>query len=192
MVFRQGFKTVQIQGVEFAKLGQPGKMGHYPIHFHMAREVPPNTFIKDSTINESMTRWIVLHSTQGVLLQRNIGYKSIGHGFYLESGTETDNKFYSNLGIFARAAVDNPQNPRKLPGILAYTGEFFKPFQERVRPSSRRFPPMHSRGERTTSIPRCSGSPTAGTTSSAIWRPARGPAGPPIGSSRPGIATCPT
>ena len=127
VVFRQGFKTVQIQGVEFAKLGQPGKMGHYPIHFHMARQVPPDTFIKDSTINESMTRWIVLHSTQGVLLQRNIGYKSIGHGFYLESGTETDNKFYSNLGIFARAAVDNPQNPRKLPGILAYTGEFFKP-----------------------------------------------------------------
>jgi len=127
VVFRQGFKAVQIQGVEFAKLGQPGKMGHYPIHFHMAREVPPNTFIKDSTINESMTRWIVLHSTQGVLLQRNIGYKSIGHGFYLESGTETDNKFYSNLGIFARAAVDNPQNPRKLPGILGYTGEFFKP-----------------------------------------------------------------
>ena len=127
VVFRQGFKAVQIQGVEFAKLGQPGKMGHYPVHFHMARQVPPDTFIKDSTINESMTRWIVLHSTQGVLLQRNIGYKSIGHGFYLESGTETDNKFYSNLGIFARAAVDNPQNPRKLPGILAYTGEFFKP-----------------------------------------------------------------
>jgi len=126
VVFRQGFKKVQIQGVEFAKLGQPGKLGHYPLHFHMARQVAPDTFIKDSTINESMTRWIVLHSTQGVLMQRNIGYKSIGHGFYLESGTETDNKFYSNLGIFARASVDNPQNPRKLPGILGYTGEFFK------------------------------------------------------------------
>ena len=102
-------------------MGQGGKMGHYPIHFHMARHVPADTFIKDSSINESMTRWIVLHSTQGVLLQRNIGYKSIGHGFYLESGTETDNKFYSNLGIFARAAVDNPQNPRKVPGILGYS-----------------------------------------------------------------------
>ena len=193
MVFRQGFKTVQIQGVEFAKLGQPGKMGHYPIHFHMARQVPPDTFIKDSTINESMTRWIVLHSTQGVLLQRNIGYKSIGHGFYLESGTETDNKFYSNLGIFARAAVDNPQNPRKLPGILAYTGtSSSNPPWTMASPSLRRFPPMHFRGERTTSIPRCSGSPTAGTTSSAIWRPARGPAALPIGSSRPGTATCPT
>ena len=129
-VFRQGFKQIQIQGVEFANMGQGGKMGHYPIHFHMARQVPTNTFVKDSSINESMTRWIVLHSTQGVLLQRNVGYKSIGHGFFLENGTETDNKFYSNLGIFARAAIDNAQNPRKVPGILAAAG--------RLRTDSRR------------------------------------------------------
>jgi G8 domain len=43
VVFRQGFKEVQIQGVEFAKMGQPGKMGHYPLHFHMARQVPTTT-----------------------------------------------------------------------------------------------------------------------------------------------------
>ena len=64
-------------------------------------------------------------------LARNVGYKSIGHGFYLEDGTETDNKFHSNIGIFARAAiatvdagdhfkvVANPQNPRMVPGILS-------------------------------------------------------------------------
>ena len=100
-------------------LGQGGKLGHYPVHFHMARQVPTGTFIKDSVINESMTRWITVHSTQGVLLQRNIGWKSIGHGFFLENATETDNKFYSNLGIFARAAVANPQNPRMVPGIFS-------------------------------------------------------------------------
>jgi cell migration-inducing and hyaluronan-binding protein len=119
VVFRQGFKEVHVQGVEFKNLGQGGKLGHYPVHFHMARQVPAGTFIKDSSIYKSMTRWIVLHSTQGVLLQRNVGYKSIGHGFYLEDGTETDNQFYSNLGVFAQAAIDNAQNPRKVPGILA-------------------------------------------------------------------------
>ncbi|NJN46083.1 MAG: hypothetical protein HC808_05930 [Candidatus Competibacteraceae bacterium] len=50
-----------------------------------------------------------------------MGYKSIGHGFYLEDGSEINNKLYSNIGIFARAAVDNPHNPRKVPGILAWT-----------------------------------------------------------------------
>ena len=58
-------------------------------------------------------------------MSRNVGYKSIGHGFYLEDAVETDNKFYSNLGVFARAAVMNmdgtpaADNPRKVPGILA-------------------------------------------------------------------------
>jgi hypothetical protein len=66
-----------------------------------------------------MTRWITVHATQGVTLDRNVGYLSIGHGFYLEDAVETDNKFYSNLGIFARAAVENDQNPRRVPGILA-------------------------------------------------------------------------
>ena len=161
-------------------------MGHYPLHFHEARYVPTDTFVKDSSINESMTRWIVLHSTQGVLLQRNIGYKSIGSGFFLENGTEVDNKFYSNLGIFARAAVNNPQNPRKIPGILG---------RPTTSPTATALPAAESTlslSRPTSSIPRCSGSAMAGTTSSAIWRRAPGPAAPPIGSSRPRTTTCPT
>jgi hypothetical protein len=119
-IFRQGFRRVQVQGVELDNLGQGGKIGHYPIHFHKTRLAPRNTFVKDSSANGSMTRWFVIHSTQGVTLQRNVGYKSIGHGYYLEDGTETDNNFYSDIGILARAAiVDDTTNPREVPGILA-------------------------------------------------------------------------
>ncbi len=129
-IVRQGFKSYQVQGVEFFQMGQGGEIMHYPIHFHMARKTPqpstltdPNTgtYVKDSSIHDSMTRWITLHATQGVTLARNVGYLSIGHGFYLEDGTETDNQLYSNLGVFARAALDNAQNPRQVPGILAAT-----------------------------------------------------------------------
>ncbi|MEQ8501720.1 MAG: hypothetical protein RIB84_20130 [Sneathiellaceae bacterium] len=119
-IFRQGFEKLQIQGVEFRWMGQGGRLGHYPVHFHMARKVPDDTFVKDSAINESMTRWIVLHATQNVLMQRNVGYKSIGHGFYLEDATETDNRLFSNLGVYARAAVEGPDNPRSVPGILSH------------------------------------------------------------------------
>ncbi|HEX7288012.1 MAG TPA: G8 domain-containing protein [Candidatus Angelobacter sp.] len=125
-VFRQGFESVQIRGVEFFQLGEGGRIMHYPIHFHMTRKTPqspqppgPATFIEDSSIWDSMTRWIALHASQGVTLARNVGYKSIGHGYYLEDATETDNRLYSNLGVFARAAVINPQNKRQVPGILA-------------------------------------------------------------------------
>ena len=85
----------------------------------MVRKTPDDTFVKDCSIHDSMTRWITLHATQGVLLARNVGYMSIGHGYYIEDGTETDNKLYSNIGILARAAIKNAQNPREVPGILA-------------------------------------------------------------------------
>ena len=126
-IFRQGFGEVQIRGVEFYQMGQGGRIMHYPVHFHMARRTPqparasdpPLTFIEDSSVWDSMTRWMVLHATHGVTLARNVGYLSIGHGYYLEDATEINNKLYSNLGVFARAAVKNPQNPRQVPGILA-------------------------------------------------------------------------
>jgi len=126
-VFRQGFAEVQVRGVEFYQMGQGGRIMHYPVHFHMARRTPqptsptdpPLTIVEDSSVWDSMTRWMVLHASQGVTLARNVGYESIGHGYYLEDATEINNQLYSNLGVFARAAVINPQNPRQVPGILA-------------------------------------------------------------------------
>jgi hypothetical protein len=122
-VVRQGLLSYQIQGVEFYQLGQGGLKGHYPVHFHMLRQAPPGVYVKDSSIWDSMTRWITVHATQGVFLARNVGYKSIGHGFYLEDGTEADNELHTNLGVFARAAVLNDDNKRQVPGILARPGD---------------------------------------------------------------------
>jgi hypothetical protein len=126
-VVRQGFLSYQIQGVEFYQMGQGGAKLHYPVHFHMARKTPANTYVKDSSVWDSMTRWITIHATQNVTLARNVGYKSIGHGFYLEDGTEADNVLNTNLGVFARAAVVNAQNDRKVPGILAERGDYGAP-----------------------------------------------------------------
>src|SRR5262249_12657596 len=118
-IARQGFAAYQVQGVEFYQLGQGGRIAHYPVHFHMARETPPNTFIQDCSVHDSMTRWYTVHGTHGLLLARNVGYLSIGHGYYIEDGTEIQNRFFSNIGIFARSSVDNAQNPRQVPGILS-------------------------------------------------------------------------
>jgi hypothetical protein len=126
-IVRQGFLSYQVQGVEFYQLGQGGAIMHYPVHFHMARQTlavgatQPTTFVKDSSVWDSMTRWIVIHATQGVRLARNVGFESIGHGYYLEDGTETGNQLYANLGVLARAAVANSQNLRQVPGILTAT-----------------------------------------------------------------------
>jgi hypothetical protein len=129
MIVRQGFQSYQVQGVEFYLLGQGGAKGRYPVHFHMDRRIPQQTdptlgplnFLKDSSIHESMTRFVTLHATQGMYLARNVGFRSIGHGFYFEDATEINNKLYGNIGIMARAAIQNGQNPRMVPGILADT-----------------------------------------------------------------------
>ncbi len=128
-IIRQGFEKYQVQGVEFYQLGQGGQIGRYPVHFHMDRRTPqatdpaqgPLNFLKDCSIHDSMTRWVTIHATQDMYLARNVGYLSIGHGFYFEDATEVNNKLYSNIGIMARAAIKNDQNPRKVPGILADT-----------------------------------------------------------------------
>ena len=131
-IARQGMASFQVQGVEFYQLGQGGVKGRYPVHFHMLRKVPqpvpttkdptpePLNYLKDCSIWDSMTRWVTLHSTEGMYLARNVGFESIGHGYYLEDATEVNNKLYSNIGISARAAIyDTVENPRQVPGILA-------------------------------------------------------------------------
>lgn len=127
-IVRQGAASYRVQGVEFYLLGQGGQKGRYPVHFHMLRtilqsddpKVGPLNFLKDCSIHDSMTRWVTVHATTGMYIARNVGEKSIGHGFFLEDATETNNKFYSNIGIFARAAInDKTHNPHQAPGILA-------------------------------------------------------------------------
>ncbi len=59
---------------------------------------------------------------RGITLARNVGYKSIGHGYYLEDATEINNRLYSNVGISVRGALaDEATNPRMVPGILDVT-----------------------------------------------------------------------
>ena len=120
-IVRQGFKQYQVQGVEFYQLGQGGRMAHSPVNFHLTRQAPTGTYVRDCSVNESMTRWYELRGAQNVSLERNVGWKSIGHGYLLADGTEVNNTLRANLGILALAAVDNPQNSRKVPGVMAMT-----------------------------------------------------------------------
>jgi len=123
-IVRQGVKQYQLQGVELYQLGQGGRMAHSPVNFHMVRQAPLETFVADCSVWDSMTRWYEIRGTQGVMLNRNVGYKSIGHGYFLAEGTETLNLLQGNIGIYARPAIDYPDNPRKVPGVIAKTTDY--------------------------------------------------------------------
>ena len=103
---RQGFRQYQVQGVEFYQLGQGRRIAHSPVNFFLGLMTPDDTFVKDCSVWESMTRWYELRGTRNVTLERNVGYKSIGHGYFLADGTETENTLRANIGIYARPAID--------------------------------------------------------------------------------------
>ena len=127
MIVRQGFGRFQLQGVELYQMGQGGRMGHYPVHFHLAKDTSyTNAFIADSSVWDSNTRFVAIHATHGINVARNVGYLSVGHGFFLEDGSEIGNSFCYNLGVSARAtfheffAAQDPASPsrRYVPPIL--------------------------------------------------------------------------
>ncbi|HSP99710.1 MAG TPA: hypothetical protein VL049_21015 [Candidatus Dormibacteraeota bacterium] len=108
VMVRQGFREAQIQGVEFKQLGQGGRIGHYPVHFHLAKSTAytgKKAFVKDSAVWDSMTRFMVIHGSHDVTLSRNVGFASVGHGYYLEDASEIDNRLCYNIGFSARGAL---------------------------------------------------------------------------------------
>ncbi len=119
-IIRQGFAKVQLQGVEFYQMGQGGMLARSPLQFHGVYDAPADTFVRDCSVHDSMTRWIELRGAKNLLIERNVGYKSIGHG-YMSAGFEAHNIYRANIGIYARPALKYPDNPRNVPGVYAAT-----------------------------------------------------------------------
>ena len=86
---------------EFRHLGKEGKLGKYSLHFHLAGETMRGGSVVGASIWDSRNRWITIHGTSAMLIRDCVGYRSVGHGFFLEDGTETRNILDGNLAIMA-------------------------------------------------------------------------------------------
>ncbi|MBT8335687.1 MAG: transmembrane domain-containing protein [Gemmatimonadetes bacterium] len=93
--------TARIQGVEFVHMGQTGQLGRYPVHWHMAGDVP-GQFIRNSSIWRSGNRCVTVHGADRLEVTGNTCYDHLGHGYFLEDGAETGNLFVDNVGILGR------------------------------------------------------------------------------------------
>ena len=93
--------TAVISGVEFYQMGQEGIPGRYPFHWHMANDAS-GQYIRNSSIRRSYNRCITVHGTHNVLVENNVCFDHVGHGFFLEDGSETGNVFKKNLGLLTR------------------------------------------------------------------------------------------
>lgn len=101
LMFMDTAGQVSIDGVEFYHMGQKGKLGRYPVHWHQAGD-RTGDYVKNSSIHRAFNRALTIHGAQNVLIEQNVAYDHIGHGFFLEDAVETGNKFYFNLGLLTR------------------------------------------------------------------------------------------
>ncbi|HZZ72497.1 MAG TPA: G8 domain-containing protein [Pirellulales bacterium] len=90
-----------ISYAEFRHLGKEGVLGRYAIHFHLVGNTMRGSSVVGASIWDSQNRWITIHGTNYLLIRDNVGYQSVGHGFFLEDGTEQFNVLDHNLAVQA-------------------------------------------------------------------------------------------
>ncbi|HZN33988.1 MAG TPA: hypothetical protein VFB80_09225, partial [Pirellulaceae bacterium] len=92
-----------IRYAEFRHLGKPNALGRYSLHFHLCGDTMRGSSVVGASIWDSGNRWLTIHGTNYLVVRDCVGYKSIGHGFFLEDGTEVNNVLDRNLAVQARA-----------------------------------------------------------------------------------------
>ncbi len=90
-----------ISYAEFRHLGKEGVLGKYPIHFHRVRDSMRGSSVTGASIWDSHNRWVTVHGTDFLIVRDCVGYRSVGHGFFLEDATEVYNVLDRNLAVQA-------------------------------------------------------------------------------------------
>jgi len=108
MIMSEG-GTAHVDGVEFRRGGQRGRLGRYPFHWHMLSYHDTifdgdtvGQYLRNSTVNQSANRGIVIHGTNGVTVQDNVVYDVLGHGIFTEDAVERRNTITGNLVLRVR------------------------------------------------------------------------------------------
>lgn len=90
-----------ISYAEFRRLGMPGVLGRYSLHFHLVSDSMRGSYVIGASIWDSGNRWLTIHGTNYLVVRDCVGYQSLGHGFFLEDGTEVYNVLDRNLAVQA-------------------------------------------------------------------------------------------
>lgn len=91
-----------VNSVELYKMGQRSIIGRYPFHWHLLQEKGAGQYIKNSSIHTSYNRAITIHGTESTLVENNFAYDHIGHGVFLEDGSERFNIIKKNVVVLSK------------------------------------------------------------------------------------------
>jgi hypothetical protein len=101
--------TGSISYAEFRHLGKAGVLARYPIHFHLVRDTMRGSAVIGASVWDSANRFVTIHGTDYIVVRDTVGYGSLGHGFFLEDGSEVYNVFDRNLAVQARLTAPLPE-----------------------------------------------------------------------------------
>ncbi|MBC8113160.1 MAG: G8 domain-containing protein, partial [Candidatus Saccharimonas sp.] len=76
---------------EFRHLGKKGVLGRYSLHFHLVGSTMRGSSVIGASIWDSHNRWLTIHGTNHLVVRDCVGYRSLGHGYFMEDGTEVYN-----------------------------------------------------------------------------------------------------
>lgn len=98
-----------ISYARFAHLGKEGVLGRYAIHFHLVGDTMRGSQVLGVAIVDSHNRWVTIHGTEYLIVRDCVGYRSLGHGFFMEDGKEIYNLLDRNLAVQACAVKPLPK-----------------------------------------------------------------------------------
>jgi len=98
-----------ISYAEFRHLGKKDVLGRYSLHFHLVGTTMRGSSVIGASIWDSHNRWLTIHGTNYLVVRDCVGYRSVGHGFFLEDGTEVYNVLDRNLAVEARHGKKLPK-----------------------------------------------------------------------------------
>jgi hypothetical protein len=98
-----------ISYAEFRHLGKKDVLGRYSLHFHLCGNTMRGSSVIGASIWDSHNRWLTIHGTDALVVRDCVGYKSIGHGFFLEDGTEINNILDHNLAVLVSPGKPLPK-----------------------------------------------------------------------------------
>ena len=75
-------------------------LGRYPIHYHELGDTK-SQIVRGLSLKNTNNRCVSIHNTNSVIVDNNVCYRHVGHGFFLEDGTESLNTISNNVSMKA-------------------------------------------------------------------------------------------
>jgi hypothetical protein len=94
--------TINGSNIELYRMGQKAILARYPWHWHLLHEFGAGQYLKNSSVHRSFNRAVTIHGTSYVNVENNFFYDHIGHGVFLEDGSERYNTIVNNVVLLSK------------------------------------------------------------------------------------------